>query len=332
VTSTGTRAAAPDGRAAFDGPGHSSGVAGSSMASRIRGWRPSASFLLLLPAIVVLGAVVIVPLLLSFYSSLTPFRLTRPDTLWTFVGFRNYANLLSDPEFWIAFGRTVGLLTVALNLEMLLGLGLALLVEKATRGQRVLRTIMMFPMMFSPILVGFQFKFMFNDNIGLVNNALQSLGLTDRAIPWLIEGDLAFIAILIAEIWSSTSVFAILILAGLLAMPKEPVEAARVDGCTPWQTFRYVTWPFVMPFAYIAMTIRSLDVARAYDIVKIMTDGGPAKRTELVWTLVARTGYGDARMGLANAMAYFSILLSILFTVYFYRKLAAARSQVGAEW
>ena len=186
-------------------------------------------------------------------------------------------NILTDWDFWIAFGRTVLLLTVALNLEMLLGLGLALLVEKATRGQRVLRTLMMFPMMFSPILVGFQFKFMFNDNIGLVNNALQALGLTDSAIPWLIDGDLAFIAILVAEIWSSTSVFAILILAGLLAMPQEPIEAARVDGCTPWQTFRYVTWPFVMPFAFIAMTIRSLDVARAYDIVKIMTDGGPAR-------------------------------------------------------
>ena len=125
------------------------------------------------------------------------------------------------------------LLTVALNLEMFLGLGLAMLVEKATRGQRMLRTLMMFPMMFSPILVGFQFKFMFNDNIGLVNNALQALGLTDDAIPWLIEGHLAFIAIPIAEVWSSTSVFAILILAGLLAMPKEPIEAARVDGCTP---------------------------------------------------------------------------------------------------
>ena len=115
-------------------------------------------------------------------------------------------------------------------------------------------------------------------------------------------------------------------------MPKEPLEAARVDGCTPIQTFRYVTWPFIMPFAYIAMTIRSLDVARAYDIVKIMTDGGPAKRTELLWTLVSRTAYADARMGVANAMAYFSILLSIVFTVYFYRKLAAARAQVGTEW
>ncbi len=298
----------------------------------MKGWKIPAPVLLLLPAFVVLAAVVIVPLLLSLYSSFTAFRLTQPASLYTLVGFRNYARILTDWEFWTAFGRTVLLLTVALNVEMLLGLGLAMLVEKASRGQRVLRTIMMFPMMFSPILVGFQFKFMFNDNIGLINNALQSLGLTDQAIPWLIDGKLAFWSILVAEIWSSTSVFAILILAGLLAMPKEPLEAARVDGCTPFQTFRYVTWPFIMPFAYIAMTIRSLDVARAYDIVKIMTDGGPAKRTELLWTLVSRTAYSDARMGLANAMAYFAILLSILFTVYFYRKLAAARTQIAAEW
>ncbi|MEI3854638.1 MULTISPECIES: carbohydrate ABC transporter permease [unclassified Ensifer] len=292
----------------------------------------SAPALLLLPAFVVLAVVIVLPLLFSFYSSFTPFRLTKPETLWIFVGLRNYATVLGNAEFWVAFGRTVLLLTVALNAEMLLGLGLALLVNKATHGQRLLRTMMMFPMMFSPVLVGFQFKFLFNDNIGFVNNALQSLGLTDQAIPWLIDGNLALLSIIIAEVWSSTAVFAILILAGLLAMPKDPVEAAHVDGCTPWQTFRYVTWPYLMPFAFIAMTIRSLDVARAYDIVKIMTDGGPAKRTELLWTLVGRTAYADARMGLANAMAYVAILLSIVFTVYFFRKLAAARQQIGAEW
>src|SRR6202021_3525487 len=143
------------------------------------------------------------------------------------------------------------------------------------------------------------------------NNALHTPGITEIPIPWVIDGVLAFFAILGAEIWSSTSVFAILILAGLLSMPREPLEAAKVDGCTPWQSFRYVTWPFVMPFAYIAMTIRSLDVARAYDIVKIMTDGGPARRTELLWTLIGRTAYGDSKMGLANAMAYVSIVLSI---------------------
>jgi multiple sugar transport system permease protein len=298
----------------------------------MKSFRVSAPLLLLTPAIVVLTAMIALPLIFSFYSSFTAFRLTRPESLWVVIGLRNYQNALTDPVFLTAFLRTVILLTIALNLEMLLGLGLAMLVEKAIRGQRILRTLMMFPMMFSPILVGFQFKFLFNDNVGLINNALQSLGLSDSAIPWLIDGNLAFFSILVAEVWSSTPVFAILILAGLLAMPKEPLEAAKVDGCTPWQCFRYVTWPFIMPFAYIAMTIRSLDVARAYDIVKIMTDGGPARRTELLWTLVARTAYGDARMGAANAMAYASILLSILFTVYFFRKLAAARAQIAAEW
>jgi multiple sugar transport system permease protein len=285
-----------------------------------------------LPAIVVLLATVAGPLAFSLYSSFTPFRLTRPETLGVFIGLRNYVNIFTDPVFWAAFGRTVLLLTIALNLEMLLGLGLALLIERATRGQRLLRTLMMFPMMFSPILVGFQFKFLFNDNVGLVNNALQSLRITETAIPWLIDGRLAFFAILVAEVWSSTPVFAILILAGLLGMPREPIEASKVDGCTPWQSFRYVTWPFIMPFAYIAMTIRSLDVGRAYDIVKIMTDGGPARRTELIWTLVGRTAYGDARMGAANAMAYASIVLSIVFTFYFFRKLAIARAQLAAEW
>jgi multiple sugar transport system permease protein len=301
-------------------------------ARRMRALRVSAPLLLLLPAIVVLFATIAAPLAVSFYSSFTAFRLTRPESLWALIGARNYVNAVTDSVFLWAFGRTVLLLTVALNLEMLLGLGLALIVERATRGQRLLRTLMMLPMMFSPILVGFQFKFLFNDNVGLVNNALQSLHVTETAIPWLIDGRLAFFTIVVAEVWSSTPVFAILILAGLLAMPREPLEAAKVDGCTPWQSFRYVTWPFIMPFAYIAMTIRSLDVGRAYDIVKIMTDGGPARRTELIWTLVARTAYSDARMGAANAMAYASIALSILFTVYFFRKLAAARAQIAAEW
>ena len=226
---------------------------------------------LLMPAFVILLAVVAIPLVLSLYSSFTAFQLTRPETITKWIGTFNYEKAIGDANFWSAFGRTVLLLTVALNLEMLLGLGLALMVAKVTRGQRLLRTMMMFPMMFSPILVGFQFKFIFNDNVGLLNNALQSLGLTDIAIPWLVDGNLAFIAIVTAEVWTSTSVFAILILAGLFAIPQDPVEAARVDGCTPWQTFRYVTLPFLMPFIYIAMAIRSLDVARAYDIVQVMT-------------------------------------------------------------
>ncbi|MDE1949970.1 MAG: sugar ABC transporter permease [Burkholderiales bacterium] len=287
--------------------------------------RRSTPYLLLLPALVIVCAVVLVPLLFSLYSSFTPYQLTKPASLWRFIGWTNYARLVQDPDFWSAFVRTIVFLTVVLNLEMLFGLGLALLINQTTHGQRVLRTVLMFPMMFSPILVGFQFKFMFNDNIGIVNFVLQHVFGMTQTVPWLVNEWLAFFSLAVAEIWNSTSVFAILLLAGLMSMPSDPIEAARVDGCNAWQAFRHVTLPYLMPFVWIAMTIRSLDVGRAFDIVKIMTNGGPGGRTELLWTLMARAGYVDGRMGLANAMGYISILVSIGFTVMLFRNLTAAR-------
>ena len=280
-------------------------------------------WVLLLPTVIVLACVVFLPLLISLWTSFTPFKLTKPETLYKFVGFRNYERLLGNYDFWVAFGRTVLFLTIALNLELVFGLGIALLINKITYAQKTLRTLMMFPMMFSPILVGFQWKYIFNDNIGLLNNFLREFGISPK--PWLVDTLLANMSIMAAEIWSSTSVFAILLLAGLMGIPKDPIEAAKVDGCNSWQVFKNITLPFLMPFIFIAMTIRSLDVARAYDIVQMMTGGGPAKRTELLWTLISRTGYVDAKMGLANAMSYISIFLSIAFTFFFFYKLMEAR-------
>ena len=281
-------------------------------------------WVLILPTIIVLTCVVFLPLLISLWTSFTPFKLTKPDTLYRFVGFRNYERLIGDYDFWVAFGRTVLFLTIALNLELVFGLGIALLINKITYAQKTLRTLMMFPMMFSPILVGFQWKYIFNDNIGLLNNFLREFGVINP-IPWLVDATLANFSIMAAEIWSSTSVFAILLLAGLMGIPKDPIEAAKVDGCNSWQVFKNITLPFLMPFIFIAMTIRSLDVARAYDIVQMMTGGGPAKRTELLWTLISRTGYVDAKMGMANAMSYISIFLSIAFTFFFFYKLMEAK-------
>ena len=286
--------------------------------------------MLLLPSILAIGFVIIVPLIFSFYTSFTSYKLTRPDSLFNFVGFRNYERLIDSSKFWYAFGRTILFLAIALNLELLFGLGIALLINKITWGQRTLRTIMMFPMMFSPILVGFQWKYIFNDNIGLLNNFLYLFGF-QSAIPWLIDKKLAMGSIIAAEIWANTAVFSILLLEGLLGIPRDPVEAARVDGCNSWQVFKNITLPFLMPFIFIALTIRSLDVGRAYDIVHIMTGGGPAMRTELLWTMIARIGYKDANMGLANAMSYVSILLSIAFTYYFFTKLVQARRELGQQ-
>jgi len=284
---------------------------------------------LLMPAFLAVGIVVILPLLFSFYTSFTAYRLTDPDTLSHWIGWRNYERAFANGDFWAAFGRTILFLTIALNLELLLGLGVALLLNQVTKGQRALRTVMMFPMMFSPVLVGFQFKFMLNDSTGIVNNLMQTLFGAKSAFPFLVNANSALASLIAAEVWNSTPIFAVILLAGLMALPKDPIEASKVDGCTPWQTFRYVTLPYLMPFIYISMTIRSLDVGRAYDIVRIMTNGGPGGRTELLWTMVGRIAYDDSRMGYANAIAYVSVLVSILFTLYFFRKLSGARKHMG---
>ncbi|WP_404606483.1 carbohydrate ABC transporter permease [Caballeronia udeis] len=282
-----------------------------------------------MPAFLAVGIVVILPLLFSFYTSFTAYRLTDPDTLSHWIGWRNYERAFANGDFWAAFGRTILFLTIALNLELLLGLGVALLLNQVTKGQRALRTVMMFPMMFSPVLVGFQFKFMLNDSTGIVNNLMQTLFGAKSAFPFLVNANSALASLIAAEVWNSTPIFAVILLAGLMALPKDPIEASKVDGCTSWQTFRYVTLPYLMPFIYISMTIRSLDVGRAYDIVRIMTNGGPGGRTELLWTMVGRIAYDDSHMGYANAIAYVSVLVSILFTLYFFRKLSGARKHMG---
>ena len=189
--------------------------------SRIPPW-----LVLLTPAFVVLLLVVAVPLVLSFYSSFTAFQLTRPETITRWIGTFNYQKAITDWNFWAAFGRTLLLVTLALNLEMLMGLGLALMVSKVTRGQRALRTLMMFPMMFSPILVGFQFKFIFNDNVGLVNNALIWLGLSP--VNWLTQEGPAFFAVCLAIIWKSSSFAALVLL--ILFAPRGILGTLRERG------------------------------------------------------------------------------------------------------
>ena len=258
---------------------------------------------LLLPSILIILLIVGFPMLYSLYLSFTNFNLTSPGTI-EFIGLKNYVTLLTkDPLFWKAFGRTVLFISLAVNIEFLIGLGIAQLMARAIRGQSLARTLMMMPMMFAPILVGFQFKWFFNAQVGMVNNILYTLTGETHFIPWLIDTPLGFIAILIAEIWMSTPFMVIILEAGILSLPQEPFEAAEVDGASGWQKFRHLTLPMLMPFIYTAMAIRSLDVARAYDIVSIMTGGGPGNRTELIWTYVNRLAFTGQQFALGAAMS-----------------------------
>jgi len=283
---------------------------------------------LLLPAGALILFVIAFPMIYSLYLSFTNFTLVSQGAP-KFVGFRNYLLLFQDPVFLPALGRTVLYIMITVNVELILGLLIANAMSHVVRGQGILRTILMMPMMFAPILVGFQFKWIFNDQVGLVNNILYEIFQRPIIIPWLIQKPLGFITILIAEIWMSTPFMVIIFLAGILSISPDIMDAAEVDGTSEWQKFIHVTIPSVAPFIYIALAVRSLDVARAYDLVSIMTGGGPAHRTELIWTYVYRLAFTSQNFAIGSAMSYVTVLIAIAFTFYFFKQLIKTRKVRG---
>lgn len=285
-------------------------------------WFP---FFLILPSFVFILVVTGFPLVYSLFVSFTPYELLKPKTL-NFdlsTALNNYSTLLNDPIFWKALLNTVIFLTVTVNLEYFLALALSQLLARVSFGQSIMRTLLMIPMMFAPVLVGFQFRWFFNDNVGLVNNLLSVFGIQGKA--WLVEEPFGLISIMLATIWMNLPVMTIILLAGTLSLPQELFEAADVDGATAWQKFTKVTVPLLAPFTYIALTLRSLDVARAFDIVRIMTGGGPGNRTELIWTYVARLSIDSTKFGLGSAMSWITVIISLAFTVYLFRQLVKSR-------
>lgn len=288
-------------------------------------WFP---YLLILPALVVIALIIVYPMLYSVYVSFTPFNLLRPQTTMVFTFekmLRNYEKLLDDRVFWRSVLNTVIFLAVTVNLSFGISLALSQLMAKVTRGQGVMRTLLMIPMMFAPVLVGFQFAWFFNATVGLVNNAALSLGLMNEPKAWLVDQPTGMIAIMIATIWMNVPMMTIILLAGTLSLPREVFEAAEVDGAPAWQRFRHITMPLLRPFTLIALTVMSLDIARAYDIVRIMTGGGPAHRTEMIWTYAGRLATRDSQYGLASAMSMIGVVLGVMFTLYLFRQLIKSR-------
>jgi len=269
------------------------------------------------------------PLPYSLFVSFTPYELLKPNSLQfnPATALRSYERLLRDPIFWKAVGNTVVFLAISVNLSYVIALGLSQLLARVTVGQGLMRTVLMVPMMFAPVLVGFQFRWFFNANVGLVNNILLALGLLQEQgqVAWLVDEPLGMFSIIVASVWMNLPVLTIILLAGTLSLPREIFEAADVDGARSWQQFRFITFPLLAPFSYIALTILSLDIARAFDIVRIMTDGGPAHRTELIWTYVTRLAIEDTKFGLGSAMSWVTVLLAVAFTLYFFRQLVRSR-------
>ncbi len=259
------------------------------------------ALILVAPTIAVLLALTIYPLI---YSVKISFQSEAGN--WTL---QNFARLVADRFFLSALAHTVVYATLALTIEFLLGLGLALLLNEQLRARNLFRALLLLPMMLPPVVVGVVWRLMLNSNFGVVNGTLKTMGLKTDALTWTASPKLAMASVIVADVWQWTPFMFLILLAGLQAIPQEPYEAALIDGSSAWQTFRHVTLPLLKPAILIALLLRTMDLLRVFDQIFILTEGGPGFATETVSLYIYRTAFRFSNFGYAAAMSF--VLLAI---------------------
>lgn len=268
---------------------------------------------LLLPLTLTLGAVLLYPLLFSFWVSLHRYQLTRLQDV-RFAGLRNYLKLFEDPAFWNAILNTLTFVFGAVTLELVLGFALALLLHRLPRFRHLARAMLLTPMFVTPIAVGLMFRFLLNQQLGVLPWLLEGLGIR---IDWFGPG-MALFSIILIDVWQWTPFMLLLLLAGLESLPKAPFEAARIDGASAWMTFTRVTLPLMKPVLLVAIVIRGLDAFKVFEYIYAITRGGPGGSTETILFYIYKVGFRFFRMGEAAAMAYVLVAITLALVTLLY--------------
>jgi len=268
--------------------------------------------LLLTPALAVLLSLSIYPLIYSITISLQ--RETAEGLKWTLA---NFARLGSDSFFLTAMAHTFVYAAAALVLEFSIGLGLALLLNTQMRGRGFFRATLLVPMMLPTVVVGVVWRLMLNANFGAINGTLKEFGLNTEGLTWTASPRLAFLSVIVVDVWQWTPFVFLVLLAGLQAIPQEPYEAALIDGSSRWQTFRHVTLPLLKPAILIALLLRTMDLLRVFDQIFILTEGGPGFATETISLYIYRTAFRFFDFGYAAAMSFVLLALTnVISTIY----------------
>ena len=276
----------------------------------------SPTFVFISPTIILLLFLGAFPLALSFFYSVNWYNPLITGDKLRFVGFDNYTSLLLSPEFWSAIQVTLLFATLAVSIEFLLGLGLALLLFDIGefRGIGVVRTLVTTPLLMPPLIVGLMFRYMFQYDYGLFNQILAALGL--QQVDWLGFGVTSFVSWLITDVWHWFPFMFLVLLAGLYTVPTEQIEAASVEGASRWQLFRHIIVPWMKPVSLVVLVIRTIDVIKEVDKVYILTFGGPGSATTSVAFGAFLTAFEFWHVGLGAAYSYLILLMiNILFLV-----------------
>ena len=270
------------------------------------------------PAMLLLLTMSVFPLLWSLYLSFTDYSATR-DVPADFVGFENYTTVLTSPEVWQRALTTLVYVTGAVALQTVLGFGIAYLISRRTRGRGVLTTLFLVPMMLSPVVVGLFWKFMLDAQFGVINSMLGSLGLGQ--VEWLTRQRTALFSLIVVDTWQWTPFIMLIALAGLTAVPKYLYEAASIDRASEWFRFRHITLPMVWPLLLIAVMFRAIEAFRLFDLVYILTSGGPGVSTETLSFHVYKVAFLGFNTGLASAYGILMVLVVIVLAQFYLRYL-----------
>ncbi len=266
------------------------------------------------PAAIVVLLLSIFPFIFSLGMTFTNWNLLRAGV--EFRALENWRRLLGDDTFRQAVTNTFFITVVATILEYTLGLMLAVFVLQIKRGQKLFRLIFLLPMMISPAAVGYVIgRMLFSETQGPINNILIRLGLP--FVPWTSSPDVAPWTIIIADVWQWTSFMFILLLAGLQSLPHEPYEAARVDGANSWQIFTQITFPLLVPVTVTAVLIRSLELSKLIDLVRVITAGGPGTSTQTVTLYVYDLALTRGDMGYGSTVAYALLIMVIIYATLY---------------
>lgn len=262
----------------------------------------------LVPAVLVLVLVFGYPILRSFWLGLFAQNLgTNLESV--FVGLDNYIRILGDGHFWQTFWNTIRFTVISVTLELILGLAIALALNTSFRGRGVVRTIAIIPWALPTALIALAWTWIFNDQYGVANDILLRLGLTETGVNWLGEPFTANVAIIVAEIWKTTPFISILLLAGLQSIPQDLYEAHALDGATPWQSFLKVTLPLLMPQIVVATLFRFAQAFGIYDLIQVMTAGGPGGSTEMISLYIYANAMRYLDFGYASAQVVVTFLI-----------------------
>jgi len=277
------------------------------------------ALVLLIPAIVVVFGIIVYPMIQTLIYSVTNVQ-SAMQTSAPFVGLANFGKALSNSNFWASMGRTLYFTVISTSIELVLGLGIAALLNARIHLRWLLRTIVVIPWAVPTIVSGALWKGIFNSQFGALNALLQHLGIItqySQAPIWLGTPWLALNMVIVADVWKTVPVVAFMLLAGLTSIPSEVYEAAKIDRAGPVRTLWSITLPLLLPSISIVLVLRIIEAFKVFDVIYAMTRGGPANGTMTIAYYAYTVAFSNQQFGIGSALAYLIVIaIAILSAIY----------------